>query len=158
MINSMAQPWRLLLRVAPPPLSKQPPAEQNAVVRGTSDDHASVTRSLPSRMSKYTRTLATARVTRVPASSSIVAPVTAEAAQVEIVSEPVTLLAAHRAHEPAPIQPELAGHGIALAQLCGEPIELGPSRRDQRRRSSGLSAASSVARRYQPMDDDLEAL
>jgi hypothetical protein len=135
----------------------QPPAEQNAVVSESSqsDDHASAARSLTSRMSKYGRALAAARVTRVPASSSAVAPVSAEAAQVEIVSEPVTLLAAQTAHELAPSQPELAGHGIALAQLCGDHIELDPSRRDQRRRSSGLSAASSIARRYQPMDDDL---
>jgi hypothetical protein len=56
-------------------------------------------------------------------------------------------------------QPHLASHQaqeITLAQLPGTSIELGASRRDQRRRSSGLSAASSVARRYQSLDDDME--
>jgi len=158
MINGRARPWRLLLRVAPP-LDKQPP--QHAVVSelSQSNDHASTSaaRSLTSRMSKYTHALGAAWVTRMPASSSSIAPVSAEAAQVEIVSQPVTLLATQRTHELAPSQPELAGHEIALAQLCGEPIDLGPSRRDLRRISSGLSAASSIARRYQPMDDDFEA-
>ena len=38
----------------------------------------------------------------------------------------------------------------------GSSIELGASRRDQRRRSSALSAASSIARHYRPLDDEME--
>jgi hypothetical protein len=45
---------------------------------------------------------------------------------------------------------------VTLAQIPGTSIELGSSRRDQRRRSSVLSAASSVARHYRPLDDDME--
>jgi hypothetical protein len=67
---------------------------------------------------------------------------------------------AQRAHEVTLAQPELGSlerHEVALAQLTGSSLELGSSRRDQRRRSSGLSAASSVARRYRPLDDEMEA-
>jgi hypothetical protein len=56
-------------------------------------------------------------------------------------------------------QPHLTSHGrqeVTLAQLPGTSIELGASRRDQRRRSSALSAASSVARHYRPLDEDME--
>jgi hypothetical protein len=45
---------------------------------------------------------------------------------------------------------------VALAQLPGTLIELSSSRRDRLRRSSASSAASSVARRYRPVDDDME--
>jgi hypothetical protein len=45
---------------------------------------------------------------------------------------------------------------VTLTQLPGTSIELGASRRDQRRRSSAMSAASSVARHYRPLDDDME--
>jgi hypothetical protein len=45
---------------------------------------------------------------------------------------------------------------VSLAQLPGMSIELGSSRRDQRRRSSALSASSSVARHYRSLDDDME--
>jgi hypothetical protein len=56
-------------------------------------------------------------------------------------------------------QPHLTSHGrqeVTLAQLPGTSIELGSGRRDQRRRSSALSTASSVARHYRPLDDDME--
>jgi hypothetical protein len=56
-------------------------------------------------------------------------------------------------------QPTLGSHEsqeVTLAQLPGMSIELGSSRRDQRRRSSALSAASSVARHYRPLDDGME--
>jgi hypothetical protein len=59
----------------------------------------------------------------------------------------------------APSQPTLGSHErqeVTLAQLPGTSIELGSSRRDQRRRSSALSAASSVARHYRPLDDGME--
>jgi hypothetical protein len=66
---------------------------------------------------------------------------------------------AQRPLELALNQPHLASHQaqeITLAQLPGSSIELGTSRRDQRRRSSALSAASSIARHYRPLDDDME--
>jgi hypothetical protein len=77
-------------------------------------------------------------------------------------TRPVVLLAAQdaqKAHEAALSQPELGSlerQEVALAQLTGAPLELGSSRRDQRRRSSALSAASSVARHYRPLDDEME--
>jgi hypothetical protein len=70
-----------------------------------------------------------------------------------------TGIAEQRPLELALSQPESASHQaqeITLAQLPGSSIELGASRRDQRRRSSALSAASSIARHYQPLDDDME--
>jgi hypothetical protein len=75
---------------------------------------------------------------------------------------PVVLSAtqdAQRAHELALSRPELGSlerQEVALAQLTGTSLELGSSRRDQRRRSSALSAASSVARHYRPLDDEME--
>jgi hypothetical protein len=56
-------------------------------------------------------------------------------------------------------QPTLGIHErqeVTLAQLPGTSIELGSCRRDQWRRSSALTAASSVARHYRPLDDDME--
>jgi hypothetical protein len=113
MINERAGPWRLLLRVAPP-LDKQSHTEQHAVVSewSPSDDHASTSaaRSLTSRMSKYTHALGAAWVTRTPASSSAVAPVSAEAAQVEIVSQPVALfIVGHTEDARAGAQPARVG-------------------------------------------------
>ena len=46
----------------------------------------------------------------------------------------------------------------ALAQLPGTLIELSSSRRDRLRRSSASSAASSVARHYLVLDDDMGAV
>jgi hypothetical protein len=46
------------------------------------------------------------------------------------------------------------GQEAVCAELPGMPVE--PNRRDQRRQSSVLSAASSVARHYEAMDDDVE--
>jgi hypothetical protein len=71
-------------------------------------------------------------------------------------------LAAQQAQGPLQLaldQPHLVSHErqtVTLAQLPGASIDLGSSRRDQRRRSSALSAASSVARRYRSLDDDME--
>jgi hypothetical protein len=113
MINGRARPSTLLLRVAPP-LDKQSLAEQHAVVSelSQSNDHASTSaaRSLTSRMSKYTHALGAAWVTRTPASSSAVAPVSAEAAQVEIVSQPVALfIVGHTEDARAGAQPARVG-------------------------------------------------
>jgi hypothetical protein len=66
---------------------------------------------------------------------------------------------AQRPIELALNQPHLASHEgqeVTLGQLPGTSIKLGASRRDQRRHSSVLSAASSVARHYRPLDDDME--
>ena len=72
---------------------------------------------------------------------------------------PLGMQESQRPLEVALNQLESASHQaqeITLAQLPGTTIELGASRRDQRRRSSALSAASSVARHYRPLDDDME--
>jgi hypothetical protein len=87
-----------------------------------------------------------------------VSDVTAESASEEAVV-PLATQESQRPLELALSQPELVSHEsreVTLAQLPGTPIELGSSRRDQRRRSSTLSAASSVARHYRPLDDDVE--
>jgi hypothetical protein len=56
------------------------------------------------------------------------------------------------------IHPLEGGEHITLAQLPGTSTELGSSRRDQRRRSSALSAASSASRRYRALEDDIGGL
>jgi hypothetical protein len=90
MIKAAERPWRLLLRVSPPPMRR---------------DAAS----------------------------------------------PLVTQEMQRPLELALSQPALGSHErqeVPLAQLPGTSMELGSSRRDQRRRSSGLSAASSIARHY----------
>jgi hypothetical protein len=63
---------------------------------------------------------------------------------------PVMPLATQESQRPLELalsQPTLGSlerQEVALAQLPGTPLELGSSRRDQRRRSSALSAASSL--------------
>jgi hypothetical protein len=77
-------------------------------------------------------------------------------------TRPVVLLAeqdAQSVHESALSQQELGNleiHDVALAQLAGALLEPGSSRRDQRRWSSALSAASSVSRCYRVLDDGME--
>jgi hypothetical protein len=100
MIQAAERPWRLLLRISPPP------TRQNA-------------------------------------------------------SSPLATKEPQRPLEMALSQPALGSHErqeVTLAQLPGTSIELGSSRRDQRRRSSALSAASSVARHYRPLDDGMEGV
>jgi hypothetical protein len=99
MIQAAERPWRLLLRVAPPPMRRN-------------------------------------------------------------TASPLATHESQRPLELALSQPTLGSHErqeVTLAQLPGTSIELGSSRRDQRRRSSALSAASSVARHYRPLDGDMEA-
>ena len=77
----------------------------------------------------------------------------------ESAASPLVTQEMQRPLELALSQPTLGSHErqeVTLAQLPGTSIELGSCRRDQRRRSSALSAASSVARHYRPLDDDME--
>jgi hypothetical protein len=91
-----------------------------------------------------------------------VSDVTAESANTGESEEAVMPLAMQEPQRPLELalsQPTLGSHErqkVTLAQLPGTLIQLGSCRRDQRRRSSALSAASLVARHYRPLDDDME--
>jgi hypothetical protein len=72
---------------------------------------------------------------------------------------PLATQESQRPLELALSQPTLGSHErqeVALAQLPGTLIELGSSRCGRPRRSSASSAASSVSRRYRPLDDDMD--
>jgi hypothetical protein len=134
MIQATDRPWRLLLRVSPPPM------RQNASSASLGDE-------LGQRNAGTNETPGSTHRSR--SCSSLVRPDMA----------PLGTQEAQRPLELALNQPHLASHQaqeITLAQLPGSSIELGASRRDQRRRSSALSAASSIARHYRPLDDDME--
>jgi hypothetical protein len=135
MIQVAERPWRLLLRVSPPPV------RQNAA-------SASLGGELGQRNAGTDETpgLSTQRSRSFP---SLIGPLIA----------PLATRESQRPLESTLSQSTLGTdvrQEVSLAQLTGASIEFGTSRRGQRRRSSALSAASSVARHYRPLDDGME--
>jgi hypothetical protein len=135
MIQATDRPWRLLLRASPPPMRQN---SASASLGDELDQRNAGTNETPGVNTQRSRSW-----------SSLLRPFMA----------PLGTQQSQTPLELALNQPHLASHQaqeITLAQLPGTSIELGASRRDQRRRSSALSAASSIARRYQPLDDGMQ--